>query len=582
MKTHFYILLMLGMVFLLGCEDEKLGTDLGVTNVVLPDISEESLGTEITIQGNGFIDCDVLALSPLSGGTEQPIYMETREVQSDHITVLYPSTATKDSYGLVLVRGSKMRTLGVINSTVGVMPDENLRNALSALFPDIFKGEKISSSAKYVTFTDGTLNISDKNITSLEGLEYFSNIRKLICNNNDISEIPAEVLSRLSELTAQNTGLTKLELATSEQPNTTLVSLNIDGSTKLESVDLYYCYNIEKFSALNCKLVYLDVRNYHSIYGGCLNYNSTDFKFTFSDDASKERLLKMESWWMDSYYSNSGSIVDAINNGVTVEGYDWMHDYPDGNNNYYSSYGKYQKTMKKYGEIPDINLRNALKALVPDVFDGDKVLTVAALNTEYFRNNTTLDLSNKGITNLEGLQYFCGYKNLILDGNNLGEIDLSKYAISTSYTAGPVDEKGIQTFSAKNAGLTKFISGDQYMITSIDVSNNPGLAYLDINRCKSITSLNASGCPLTYVDLRNLAGTYSVLGYSGGAVDASKVQFSFTDSSSTQRKLLVEEWWMDSPWNGTSPCITAKNQGVRIERYEYIGYDKDKMLSSFN
>lgn len=50
MKTHFYILLMLGMVFLLGCEDEKLGTDLGVTNVVLPDISEESLGTEITIQ----------------------------------------------------------------------------------------------------------------------------------------------------------------------------------------------------------------------------------------------------------------------------------------------------------------------------------------------------------------------------------------------------------------------------------------------------------------------------------------------------------------------------------------------------
>ena len=72
MKTHFYILLMLGMVFLLGCEDEKLGTDLGVTNVVLPDISEESLGTEITIQGNGFIDCDVLALSPLSGGTDAP------------------------------------------------------------------------------------------------------------------------------------------------------------------------------------------------------------------------------------------------------------------------------------------------------------------------------------------------------------------------------------------------------------------------------------------------------------------------------------------------------------------------------
>jgi hypothetical protein len=107
MKTHFYILLMLGMVFLLGCEDEKLGTDLGVTNVVLPDISEESLGTEITIQGNGFIDCDVLALSSLSGGTEQPIYMETREVASDQaFTGLVYDDSGGCYFRLLLCQGS--------------------------------------------------------------------------------------------------------------------------------------------------------------------------------------------------------------------------------------------------------------------------------------------------------------------------------------------------------------------------------------------------------------------------------------------------------------------------------------------
>ncbi len=92
MKTHFYILLMLGMVFLLGCEDEKLGTDLGVTNVVLPDISEESLGTEITIQGNGFIDCDVLALSPLSGGT-------TAHLHGNQRSILRPYYGTLPLYG---------------------------------------------------------------------------------------------------------------------------------------------------------------------------------------------------------------------------------------------------------------------------------------------------------------------------------------------------------------------------------------------------------------------------------------------------------------------------------------------------
>ena len=98
MKTHFYILLMLGMVFLLGCEDEKLGTDLGVTNVVLPDISEESLGTEITIQGNGFIDCDVLALSPLSNSPSTWKPEKYNPIISRYFTPLRPPKILMDLY----------------------------------------------------------------------------------------------------------------------------------------------------------------------------------------------------------------------------------------------------------------------------------------------------------------------------------------------------------------------------------------------------------------------------------------------------------------------------------------------------
>lgn len=573
MKTQVYILLMIGMIFLLGCEDEKFDVSLGVDNVILPDISEESLGTEITIQGTGFIDCDVLALSPLTGGSEEAIYMETREVGTDHITVLYPSTATKDSYGLVLTRGNKFRTLGIINSIVGLMPDEHLREALSALFPGIFKGEKVSSSAKSVTFANGTLDISDKDIHSLEGLQYFPNFQKLICDNNQIAEIPSEVIYRLTDLTARNTGLKKLELSTQEKPNTNLVSINVDGNKELESIDLYHCYKVERFSAKDCGLVYLDVRNFHSIYGGCLNYNSTDFRFDFTDNTDKERMLKMESWWMDSYYSNSGSIVDALNKGVTVEGYDWVHNY-DGD--YYSD-GNYQKTLKKYGEVPDTNLRTALKALVPGTFEGDQVNTVAALNTEVLKGGT-LDLSNKGIRSLEGLQYFCGYKNLILDGNDLGEVELNKYLISTSYTAGPVDEIGVRTVSAKNAGLTKLIAGDQYALSSLDLSGNPNLTYIDVKRCKPLSYFNASGCDnLVYLDIRNLADKWSAL-----STNASGTLFAFTSDNSKERKLLVEKWWMDSTWTGTNPCTTARNQGVRIECYDYTNGNKNNIIETIN
>lgn len=573
MKTQVYILLMIGMIFLLGCEDEKFDVSLGVDNVILPDITEESLGTEITIQGTGFIDCDVLALSPLTGGSEEAIYMETREVGIDHITVLYPSTATKDSYGLVLTRGNKFRTLGIINSIVGVMPDEHLREVLSVLFPGIFKGEKVSSSAKSVTFANGTLDISDKDIHSLEGLQYFPNFQKLICNNNQIAEIPSEIIYRLTDLTAQDTGLKELELSTQEKPNTNLVSINVDGNKELESIDLYHCYKVERFSAKDCGLVYLDVRNFHSIYGGCLNYNSTDFRFDFIDNTDKERMLKMESWWMDSYYSNSGSIVDALNKGVIVEGYDWVHNY-DGD--YYSD-GNYQKTLKKYGEMPDANLRTALKALVPNAFEGDQVNTIAALNTEVLKGGT-LDLSNKGIRSLEGLQYFCGYKNLILDGNDLGDVELNKYLISTSYTAGPVDEIGVRTVSAKNAGLTKLIAGDQYAMSSLDLSGNPNLTYIDVKRCRPLSYFNASGCNnLVYLDIRNLADKWSAL-----STDASRTLFTFTSDNSKERKLLVEKWWMDSTWTGTNPCTTAMNQGVRIECYDFTNGNKNNIIETIN
>ena len=170
MKKHLSILvLVLGVTALTACREETLGPDLGVTNVVLPDISEKSLGTEVTIRGNGFIDCDELILAPVSGGTGDVFHLETREVTPDYITVFYPANATADSYGLVLQRGSKIRSLGVVNNIVGTMPDANLRNYLDELHPGIFKGDKIVSSAKHVNFAGRLLDITGKGVASLEG-----------------------------------------------------------------------------------------------------------------------------------------------------------------------------------------------------------------------------------------------------------------------------------------------------------------------------------------------------------------------------------------------------------------------------
>lgn len=574
MKTKIYLLLMLGMIFLFSCSDnDSYEAGLGISNVILPNVTEESRGTEITIKGNGFSDDDVLALSSVSSGTEKSLFLETRAVTDSTITVLYPITATKDYYGVVLVRKNRMRRLGIIYSVLGKMPDENLRNAISELYPNLFVGDRILGSAKEISFKDGALDISGKKISSLDGLEYFPTITNLNCSDNNISEIPKAILSKLVNLTAENTGLKTLVLGTKDAPNQSMVSLNVDGNTNLTDIDLYYTYAITQFSAQNCGLVNLDVRNYHSIYGGCLNYNGNDFKFTFTDNTDKTRTLKLESWWMDSYYAHSGSVVDALNKGVTVECYDWLHNY---GGHYYSN-GNYQKTMTKYAEIPDANLRNALKSLVPDVFNGDNVITQAALVSQTLKKLGTLDLSNKGIKSLEGLQYFCGYKTLILDGNNLGNVELSRYVISTSYTESDVDEKGVQHVSAKNAGLTKFVAGDQYTLYTLDLSNNSDLTYIDISRCRGLTDFNALGCNLEYLDLRELADQYTRL-----TCDANRVKFTFASDTSKSRKLLGEEWWIDGNWSGENPCMTAKNKGVRIDCYDYLDTNKNVITKSYN
>ena len=118
-------------------------------------------------------------------------------------------------------------------------PDENFLNYL--LKQDYGKDGKLTEEEiKNIT----ELNVSDKGIRSLQGIEHFTALTKLDCHNNQLTSLNVLGCSALTELDCANnqlaaldvsgyTALTKLNCRYNQ-----LTSLNVSGCTALAEL---YC-----------------------------------------------------------------------------------------------------------------------------------------------------------------------------------------------------------------------------------------------------------------------------------------------------------------------------------------------------
>jgi len=87
-------------------------------------------------------------------------------------------------------------------SLVGLFSDRNLQRCVDTLA----KGNQWSSSAQVT----GTLNCSNKNITSLSGMQYLVNLTGLNLSNNEIIDVaPIAGLSKLKVVRLQNNTIGK-------------------------------------------------------------------------------------------------------------------------------------------------------------------------------------------------------------------------------------------------------------------------------------------------------------------------------------------------------------------------------------
>ena len=270
------------------------------------------------------------------------------------------------------------------------------------------------------------INLSGKNISTLKGIEYFTELTSLDCSNNSLTSLDLSKNTKLTYLNVSINGLTTLSLS----KNLSLTKL-LCGTNKLTRLELYD----------NKSLSYLDCNN---------NY-------------LKNLALPLSAELTEVYCQNNALTTLSLNDrtGVKVLNANYnsltsLYDIPStiqelnvGRNKFTS----FSVTGKKSLTTLDVSNNTSLKSLnCPD-----NALT--SLNAE---NCTSLSILN-------------------CSGNSLTEL--------------PFLPNALTVINASSNKLTKLSITGMSNLTTLDVSKNTSLTYLQCSSC-ALTDLNFTGAPL--------------------------------------------------------------------------------------
>ena len=186
--------------------------------------------------------------------------------------------AATDSYGPVYL-------------TDLIVPDDTFREYLLEQF-DLDKNKILSPAERYAVTE---IDVNNKNITSLKGIEFFPNLKKLNCGHNRLTSLDVSKNTVLQELVCWENQLTSLDVS----QNTALQELACF-ENQLTSLDVGQNPALQKLSCWDNRLTSLDVsKNTELTYLKC-SYNrmteldvSKNTELTYLD-CSYNRLTELD------------------------------------------------------------------------------------------------------------------------------------------------------------------------------------------------------------------------------------------------------------------------------------------------
>lgn len=286
-----------------------------------------------------------------------------------------------------------------------------------------------------------------------------SKLQQLNCAGNQLMELDVSNQTQLTELDCHNNKLTELNV----ELNGSLTSL-ICNDNQLKSLDLSKNNSLRALNCANNQLACLDATGISgTIIAGdnrCPIAVRTDGTFDLNTLPGFD-VSKATNW-------NGGSVSGMI---LTVEeGKDevsYQYDCGKGVNPTFIFETSLPINEKNF---PDPNFRNYIKTYKAD---GKNVLTV-----EQQRNVTTIEINNKGVSDLKGIEAFPNLTELDCGNNSIQKLDLRQ-----------------------NPKLTKLIC-NKNQLTQLDLSKNPDIDYLNCSE-NLLEKLDVSHLELKYLYCSN-------------------------------------------------------------------------------
>jgi hypothetical protein len=97
----------------------------------------------------------------------------------------------------------------VLNQNWVEIPDANFRDFLKQSYPTCFNSQGMMDTTCSAVLTARKMYCSDRNIASLEGIQYFKGLTILYCSENELTSLPA-LPSGLTTLSCSHNQLTSL------------------------------------------------------------------------------------------------------------------------------------------------------------------------------------------------------------------------------------------------------------------------------------------------------------------------------------------------------------------------------------
>ena len=307
-----------------------------------------------------------------------------------------------------------------------------------------------------------TLDLSGRSITDLTGIQDFSSLKILDISNNDIDSIYINNNSALVNLNCLGNQLSAIDFSN----NTALEVIDIS-SNLLSEIDLDSLTSLQSISCDSNEFI-------------SLNFNNNTALTTLNCSSNQ-----LTSLIVKNGYNTSLTTFNSIGNpdltcieidDETLIGSGWQKDTTAS----FSTNCHYNETY-----IPDDAFEQALIDLGYDYSSAgplDDYVPTARINRIH-----TLNIRNKDITELTGIQDFVELASLNCSNNRLNSLDMS-------------NNPKLKFLNCSANQLTKLDVSLNALLTDLDISGNL-LTNIDISQNLALVKLNCSSNQLTSLDI---------------------------------------------------------------------------------